>query len=164
MEFKFRVRLFLVLTYFDDIFGPQVINSRPQQMEDEIVIVVRNLMDIASVGNQEEFIYSNRRFSSQNVFFALPNSKVRGGMTEFLVSLILTPTYPQVVSVISMDWNPLHDLKETIEPHLERFCKDANLHLLQQRVEGDMMKLRQKMLETFNFELDILSPESYIVD
>ncbi len=164
MEFKFRVHLFLILTYFDDIFGPQVISSQPQQMEGEIVAVVRNLMDIASVGNQNEFIYSNRRFSSQNIFFSLPNPNVRGGQTDFLISLILSPTYPQVVSVISMDWNPLLDLKETIEPHLEQFCEDLDLSKLQRKVEWDMTGLRQKMLGTLNFELDILSPESYIVD
>lgn len=164
MEFKFRVRLFLILTYFDDIFGPQVISSQPSEMEEEIISVVRNLMDIASVGSQDEFIYSNKRFSSQNVFFSLMNPNVRGGRTDFLLSLILAPTYPQIVSVISLDWNPLLDLKEAIEPHLDTFCEDGDLMSLQERVEGAMVRLRQKMLETLNFELDILSPESYIVD
>ncbi|RMG33071.1 MAG: hypothetical protein D6732_12510 [Methanobacteriota archaeon] len=164
MEFKFRVRLFLVLTYFDDIFGPQILSSQPLEIDKKIAEVVCNLMDIAAVGHQEGFIFSNRSFSSQNVFFSLVNQNARGGQTDFLLSLLLAPTYPQVVSVISMDWNSLFDLKDTIEPHLIQFCEDGELLPLQERLEGAMTNLRRRMLETLNFELEILSPESYIVD
>ncbi len=166
MDLKFRCKLFLVLSYFDEVFGSQVIQAEPSELNPKILHMMMGLMDIVSLGhrNSNMFIYADREFVSQNVARILINPDARGSSTEFLISLIVVPSYSHVLSAIAMDWNSLLRLEEEILPELELFCQDGNLECLREAVKERMKMLRTHVVETLNFELDILSPESYIIE
>ncbi|MHA2101760.1 MAG: hypothetical protein ACW99A_24190 [Candidatus Kariarchaeaceae archaeon] len=113
---KFECNLHVALIHFDQIIGPHLLQIYPDietQREKRVSKVLQQLIDVGSLQDTREweFVYSDRYFSSLNVYLTILNSNARGGQSDFMISLMITPTYSQIVAGMVMDWNSLYELK-----------------------------------------------------
>ena len=160
-EHQFECDLFLSVIHFHQIIGPNLLQIFPEiesNREKRISKVLQQLIDVGALHDRKEweFVYSDRYFSSLNLYLTILNSNARGGREDFMISLIISPTYSQIVSAMVMDWNSLIELKLN--------CMD----LLTNSID-DLDKVKQEMLfilatniqvikETIQDKLEIISP------
>ncbi|MFV2014185.1 MAG: hypothetical protein ACC656_02050, partial [Candidatus Heimdallarchaeota archaeon] len=101
--YQFHCQLQIAIFHFDAIIGPNIIQIHPQidpDKESRTSKVLQKLIDVGSLQNRKEweFVYSDRYFSSLNMYLTIINSNARGGHEDFMISLIISPTYSQIVS------------------------------------------------------------------
>ncbi|OLS20972.1 MAG: hypothetical protein HeimC2_35250, partial [Candidatus Heimdallarchaeota archaeon LC_2] len=113
---QFDCVLHIAIIHFDQIIGPHLIQIFPEietERGKRISKVLQQLIDVGSLHDRREFefVYSDRYFSSLNVYLTILNSNARGGQEDFMISAMIMPTYSQVVSSMVMDWNSLYELK-----------------------------------------------------
>lgn len=165
-HYSFKCNLHIAIIYFDEIIGPKILNIYPEVSEErtqKVNMVLRHLLDIGSLKAQSErqFMYSDRDFSSLNLYFSIPSSVARGGYFDFMVSLIVTPTYPELISAMAMDWNSLYELQIICEPVLkQQIVEKMNIHdpgALQFMLATNLVPIK----ENIQYNLEIISPNSF---
>ena len=127
-HYSFKCNLHIAIIYFDEIIGPKILNIYPEVSEErtqKVNMVLRHLLDIGSLKAQSErqFMYSDRDFSSLNLYFSIPSSVARGGYFDFMVSLIVTPTYPELIS--EWRWIGIHFMNFRLS--VNRFLSSKSL-------------------------------------
>jgi len=159
---RFEVKLKIAITYFDEVFGPQIVAIYPTSklgVEKEVEDILRNLLDIVGVNpaKRKHFIFADESFVSQNVLISIYNSVARGNVTDFLISIIVQPNYSHIISALAFDWNPFFSLEDNLMPELEKFIADRSSvsikPILKYLYDGTKSLLMDNV--------EILSPESY---
>ncbi len=162
-EIRFEVKLYIAVSYFHENFGPQVAEIYPpigSGEQSDLFGILTNLLDIVSVqqGGRKYFLFADEDFTSQNVLIPVHNEEARGGVTDFLISLIIRPNFPHTTAAISMDWTPFYSLEEQLLPSLENYIRRSTdgsditevLELIYTVIQG-----------TIAYNLESLSPASY---
>ena len=95
--YQFECHLSLAVIHFDQIIGPHLLQIYPEiesEREKQISKVLQQLIDVGSLHDRREweFVYSDRFFSSLNVYHTVVNSNARGGQEDFMISLMVSPT------------------------------------------------------------------------
>ncbi len=88
------LKVFVILSYFDEIIGPKLVFSAPPTSNDlllEKLKIIPNLMDTTGVNEFDPFIHADNEFASINIIFTLENSRTRSGNDEFMLSVAIYP-------------------------------------------------------------------------
>jgi hypothetical protein len=158
---QFQCSLFLSVIHFDQIIGPNLLQIYPEieaDREKRISKVLQQLIDVGALHDRKEweFIYSDRYFSSLNLYLTILNSNARGGREDFMISLIISPTYSQIVSAMVMDWNSLIELKLNCMDLLTNSIDDLNQ--VKQELLFILATNIQVIKETILSKLELMSP------
>ncbi|MHA2253452.1 MAG: hypothetical protein ACXAD7_24050 [Candidatus Kariarchaeaceae archaeon] len=166
---KLLVNLHLAISYFDDIYGPQIIEILPtlnEKNRQSIRKLLQQLIDIASFNERQEwqFMYSDSLFASQNLKLSLVNMNVRGHITDFMISLIVTPGYSHATSAIALNWNLIQKIKNhCLEPFI-RFIETNDLANTRRDIKAALIDIYKELKLQIINQLESSSPEVYFLE
>jgi hypothetical protein len=164
MDLKFESNLIIIFSYFDEIYGPQVMDIFPKGQYhnfQDIFQILSVLVDVSAVSKEENwyFLYGDHNFASQNLRMSILNPNARGGTSDIMISLVLQPPHPEHMAALSHDWNNIYSLQDlasdeiTFENSIPIF---KNSH-----IEEIMISAHTEVVEQFQFFLDALSPNQH---
>lgn len=84
----------VILSIFDEIFGPKVGLTRPPNIDEKIKPIIQSvpsLMDRQGLKDMDPFLYSESDFGSLNIVFMVKKEGLRGGMVEMMATILITP-------------------------------------------------------------------------
>lgn len=119
-----EVSSYVMIHYFDDIYGQQLLFSAPPLEEGTSMLIKRILSRLVDVHDNLEFwqfAYTDKLFTSQNLKFSSASQKVRGNMQDFVISLILIPSNERVIAKTIDLWDYIPVLQEICAPYLFDF-------------------------------------------
>lgn len=165
-SYQFECQLHIAIIHFDQIIGPHLIQIFPHietEKEKRISKVLQQLIDVGSLHDRREweFVYSDRYFSSLNVYLTILNSNARGGQSDFMISAMITPTYSQVVSSMVMDWNSLYELKMNCLDLLTQGVLNNNLSKTREELKFILGTNIGMIKESIQSKLDVISPNQF---
>lgn len=163
---QFDCVLHIAIIHFDQIIGPHLIQIFPEietERGKRISKVLQQLIDVGSLHDRREFefVYSDRYFSSLNVYLTILNSNARGGQEDFMISAMIMPTYSQVVSSMVMDWNSLYELKMNCLDLLGQGVINNNLNETKEELRFILATNIGMIRESIQSKLDIMSPNQF---
>ena len=97
---------------------PEIPDGKNQQL---IVDILSRLADVHFNLEEWQFTYSDKIFSSQNYKFSAMNANSRGGIMDFVVSVILTPTSDKVMQKTYEIWDYVPTIRDICLPLLFEF-------------------------------------------
>ena len=83
----------LSLCYFNTIQGPQVFQTVPEELDEDIVKSAANLLNISELIKQGFFIYEAGNFKTVSLYFEVPSQWARGKKEMLLLNIILPPEF-----------------------------------------------------------------------
>ncbi|MHA1270450.1 MAG: hypothetical protein ACTSPY_11725 [Candidatus Helarchaeota archaeon] len=81
--------IYLNLSYFNTIKGPQVMCTYPEGLDEEKALDIANLLNISELIKQKFFIYDIADFKTINHYFEIPSEWARGKKEMLLLSIII---------------------------------------------------------------------------
>jgi hypothetical protein len=167
MKGKLESQLIIFLSYFDEVYGPQILDLHPYEHSGEftnVVAILSKLIDISSISKEEswQFLYADQEFGSQNLRLSMINSDVRGGLSDIMISIIVKPVHGEFVSAMAYDWKNIHTLRDIISENMEFENKIPTF-------KGDMTlsdlleSIHDEIIEQFQFFVDSLKPDTYVI-
>lgn len=89
-----NIDLHLVLSYFDDIYGPKTATITPPphgKLEADRLNSIPRLLDTVGAEPGEPFIHAANDFGSVNIIFTVKFKTVRGGTRDYMLSAVIMP-------------------------------------------------------------------------
>lgn len=117
----------IVIWYFDDMDGQKRITTTPKIegiLGSQIFKTLSRLVDIHFDTGDCQFNYSDHLFTSLNMKFSMPSATSRGGVIDFVISLIVTPPSDQVLIRTLDMWEYIPAIKEICNPFLLYFTPE----------------------------------------
>ena len=115
----------IILCYFDEVIGPELVTVSPQfrnPLSEKVLGLLPSLMDIQDeILLREPFIFSNPYFMSYNQIFRIPRTGARGGVDDFMVSIVITPSEARGLIVLSGLRDSLPTIRDNIPKTLLEF-------------------------------------------
>ncbi len=110
---KVGCMIFINLSYFDTVLGPETLLTVPHTPEEDIEECTNSLLNISEFIELKFFVYvSSAHFKTSNIYTKLPSDWARGKLEMLLISIIL----------VDEDFSRLH----LFEALLERIVDDLN--------------------------------------
>ncbi|MHA1277450.1 MAG: CBS domain-containing protein [Candidatus Helarchaeota archaeon] len=89
-DFETGKMIYINLSYFDNILGPETLCTIPSEPADDIEDCVNSLLNISEFIDLKFFVYvSSEHFKTSNIYTKIPSDWARGGMEMLLISVIL---------------------------------------------------------------------------
>jgi len=166
IQFRFKFDLHLAVLYFDEILGPQTMALYPELDEkhkDFVEKILTKIMDLGAldVKSSWQFMYSDLKMTSQNLSFKIPHPNARGGSGEFMICLLLLPSYSHGISVLSSNWKTMYSFQDKIIDDLTMFLENKNLDQLISNSLSIFEEIYLEYKEYFLSQLELLSPSTY---
>jgi hypothetical protein len=161
MDIKIESNLIIIFSYFDEVYGPQILDIFPKgqyQNFRNITQILSVLIDVSAMSEEENwyFLYSDQNFASQNLRMSIFNPDARGGISDLLISLIMQPSHPEHMAALSNNWNNIYSLQELIA---EKITFEGNIpQFYNENLEEIMLSAHSEVVEQFQFFLDALYP------
>jgi CBS domain-containing protein len=82
--------IYINLSYFDSILGPETLCTVPSEPEDDLEECVNSLLNISEFIDLKFFVYvSSEHFKTSNIYTKIPSDWARGQVEMLLISIIL---------------------------------------------------------------------------
>ncbi|MDH5646191.1 MAG: hypothetical protein OEZ01_09300, partial [Candidatus Heimdallarchaeota archaeon] len=133
------LKVHLVLSYFDDIWGPKIIDTHPALELDGLPMkTITKLIDMNALDQLGEwtFIYSDPYFSSLTFKFPIPNKDSRGGFTDYSISIVVVPSQGAVLLPFSNQNELLYRIKHTCTESVIRYIESSN----EDKIDNELFK------------------------
>ncbi|RMG29548.1 MAG: response regulator [Methanobacteriota archaeon] len=112
----------IVLSVFDEIYGPKVGITRPPNVEDRlnpILRIIPSLMDRQGLKEMDPFLYSETDFGCLNLVFSVKKEGLRGSRVEMMISILITPITTEILLKLSQMKGILRAIAAQIRFHVE---------------------------------------------
>lgn len=130
--------IYLNLSYFDTIVGPQTFCTIPNLPEVNIEEYTNTLLNISEYIDLKFFVYvSSPHFKTSNIYTKIPSEWARGKLEMLLISIIL----------VNEDFNRLFVFEEILERIMNEINKIDNAYMAfysQNRQKGDINSINAK--------------------
>ncbi|MHA2013890.1 MAG: tetratricopeptide repeat protein [Candidatus Helarchaeota archaeon] len=164
--------IYLNLSYFNTIKGPQVLCTFPEDLNKEKTLEIANLLNISELVKQKFFVYDISEFKTINHYFEIPSEWARGKKEMLLLSIIVVnesvesgqeiekvlETIAKKISDIdkafmgfyTYDWEKAEDYDEVDENNekIINIIKDS-LDLVKKTIKEVREKAIQRVLRSF---------------
>ncbi|MHA1229138.1 MAG: tetratricopeptide repeat protein [Candidatus Helarchaeota archaeon] len=164
--------IYLNLSYFNTIKGPQVFYTYPEGLSEKTSLDIANLLNISELIKQKFFVYDIAEFKTINHYFEIPSEWARGKKEMLLLSIIVidepieaTKEVEEVLENIAdkiakvdkaymgfytYDWEKAEDYDEVDENYeiIKKIIEDS-LDLVKKTVKESKEKAIQRVLKSF---------------
>ena len=150
--------IYVNLSYFDTILGPETLLTVPDTPNEEIRECTNSLLNISEFIDLKFFVYvSSAKLKTANIYTKIPSEWARGKLEMLLVSIIL----------IEEDFSRLHLFEEVLEKiiaHLQKTRDAYKAFYSRQKSREDFDKIIAKQEELNEILLSYLPEIQNIVD
>ena len=145
----------IVIIYFDDVYGPQVIMIYPKIDETKCEVIIKTIkpmMDLHTEHDEWNFLYADPLFISQNMKFSHINSKHRGGLRDYVISIVVTPSEENFIVKSARIRNYLPTIQELCAPFLFLYEREDCMEILSS-LQQEMDEVVNELNYQFNHNL-----------
>ena len=125
--------IYINLSYFDTIMGPQTLCTVPKPPEEDIEEYVNSLLNISEFIDLKFFVYvSSPHFKTSNIYTKIPSEWARGKVEMLLLSIVL----------ISEDFNRLFVFEEVLEKIIDTIKETDGAYMAFYTRETDRKEIK----------------------
>ncbi len=156
---KLEISLHIALSTFNEIIGPELIIVTPpinNLFANKINRMIPHLLDInLSDLHVSPFLFSHDFFHSYNLQFSLPQINSRGGLIDYLVSIIITPADTRgLIALVGLE-NFIDTIKQDLGSPLNDFHINKDEHKLKTEVNQLFLSFHTEVREFLSAQLDV---------
>ncbi|MHA1668188.1 MAG: V4R domain-containing protein [Candidatus Heimdallarchaeaceae archaeon] len=134
-----RNRINVMLFHFDQRLGPRLLFNVAEIQDARITASLTRLMDFNFLTEMKAFVNAMANVVYSSMFFSIPNPLARGGIEQFMISLVIfDPTITEYLMISSLEEEMIKTISKLVElsemfiiityanPILEDFPEIAN--------------------------------------
>lgn len=89
--------MYIVLTYFNQILGPETFFSIPESLPEEYSLKISKFLNLDIKESFYKVVFLDRQLKIINKYFEIPSSWGRGGVAEVMISVLTDEDYRSVL-------------------------------------------------------------------
>ena len=101
---KLSERINVMLFHFDQRLGPRLLFNIAETTDDRITAALTRLMDFNFLQEMKAFVNAMANVVYSSMFFSIPNPLARGGIEQFMLSVVVfDPTITEYLTISSLE-------------------------------------------------------------